>query len=127
MMSSPETPNPNGERKLPPHSGGVDEGWDWDMAPPMNHPDQEGPSSSGGDSMSSFTTEGEVFEATPKIKIVYGDNSMEVDAPLHLDKLLSIARSWGIRRFVTDPPLTRDDFPINESMALTLIPRDKEA
>ena len=76
--------------------------------------------------MPEFTT-GEEFETTPKVKVIYGDHETEVNVPLSLDQLLSIARGWGIRRFVTDPPLTRDDFPINESMTLTLIPRDKEA
>jgi len=131
MTSSPKipfkSPNPNEEEALSPHSGGVDEGREWDLTPLMNRPDQKGSLSSiRGESMPEFTT-GEEFETTPKVKVIYGDHETEVNVPLSLDQLLSIARGWGIRRFVTDPPLTRDDFPINESMTLTLIPRDKEA
>jgi len=72
--------------------------------------------------------QGEEFEAqeeTPKIVVKYGDNEHTFEGELKLDDLLALAREWGIRRFRTDPPLTRNDFPITESKEITLIPTDK--
>ena len=83
----------------------------------------------GGGSMS-----GEEFETEPSgeefanvVVIKYNQHEVEKDIPLSLDDLLAVAREWGIKRFVTDPPLTRDSFPINQPMTITLIPRDKAA
>jgi len=109
-----------GNMPLSPHSN---EGWEG-VPSPMDQPEAKGVMEVINVS-EEFVTEEEEFSTAPKIVIKYGDYEKEFEDELTLEQLLETAREWGIRRFVTEPPLTRGDFPIRESMTITLVPRDK--